>query len=158
MFINQFGVMRFDDIGELNYNLLNSIGLSINGSGYVYDQDTGIMIQDAGRLIKASIDPNSPCFAGQGEVVFDVINNIRLVTTLFGYALDKATAMEGFDSVSNYIDEWKDDPRATSICIKMADGSVKNSGYYFNKCLKFVAAIFSIDDTLVDLNNFDKAE
>ena len=151
------GTIQFNDLGELIYNLLNSIGLSINASGYIYDQDTKVVIQDAGRVIKASVDPNAPCYAGQGEVVFDILGNVRLMTTLFGYAMDKASVYNGFDSVSQFIDDIPG-TKETALCIKMSDGTVKHSGFYVNKCLKYVAAIFLIDDTMVDLKNFDIAE
>ena len=151
------GALIFDDLGELTYNLLNTIGLSINSSGYIYDQDTKIVIQDAGRVIKASVDVNMPCYAGQGEVVFDILGNIRLMTTLFGYAMDKAAAYNGFDSISQYIEDLPG-TKSTALCIKMTDGSIKHSGFYNNKCLKYVAAIFIIDDNLVDLSNFDTIE
>ena len=151
------GALFFDNLGELTYNLLNTIGLSINSSGYVYDQDTKIVIQDAGRVIKASVDDNLPCYAGQGEVVLDVLGNIRLMTTLFGYAMDKATAYNEFSSISQYIEDLPG-TKSTALCIKMTDGSVRQSRFYNNKCLKYVDAIFAIDDTMVDLSNFDSLE
>ena len=134
------GLMMFDDIYELTYNLLNAIGLVINPNGYLYDTDSNI-----------------PCFAGQGEVVFDILNNVRLVTTMLGYVIDKETMLNGFSSLSHYIDDEPTTYRS-ALCIKMTDQTVKSTLYYTNKCLKYIHGIFLVyEDQFppICLNNFD---
>jgi hypothetical protein len=153
-FIDNNGTMQFEDVYDLVYNLLNAIGLSINAGGYIYDQDTSIEIQIHGCKLKASVDPRKPCYAGQGEVVFDIMNNIRLVTTMLGYCIDKESVMNGFNSVSHYPEEIPES-RLTAMTIKMADQSTRTTLYYKNKCLKFVHAMFLVYDEKVDLRNFD---
>lgn len=159
MILTPNGAFVYNDIYELMYELMNIIGLSIDNSGYIYDQDTSIRIEFQGRMIKCSIDPNNPCYAGQGEVMFDILGNVRLVTTLFGYCIDKETAMNPeFSSVSQFIEDEPSGLKMTSMSIKMADGSTRTTDFYYNKCLKFVHAIFLIYETLVDLHNFDTPE
>lgn len=151
------GLMMFDDIYELTYNLLNAIGLVINPNGYLYDTDSNTIVQFQGRNIKATIDPNIPCFAGQGEVVFDILNNVRLVTTMLGYVIDKETMLNGFSSLSHYIDDEPTTYRS-ALCIKMTDQTVKSTLYYTNKCLKYIHGIFLVyEDQFppICLNNFD---
>ena len=151
------GKIQYDTIEEMTYDLLNDIGLAINNSGYVYDQDNGIQIQFQGRKIKASIIEGHPCYAGQGEVVLDLLNNVRMVTTLLGYAIEKESATNGFDSVSQYIDDVPD-TKLTSMNIKMRDGTSLPTEFYNNKCLKYVEARFLVYDDHVDLRNFDTQE
>lgn len=151
------GAMQFTDVYELTYNLLNTIGLSINANGYIYDQDTKNILDFHGAKLKATVNPQIPCFAGQGEVMFDILNNVRLVTTLLGYTIDKETAMNGFQSVSNYIEDYPGTKR-TAITIKMANGSLRTTGFYNNKCLKFIHAIFLVNEDNVDLSNFDSQQ
>lgn len=146
---------QFDDVYELTYNLLNSIGLSIDANGYLYDQDSRTHIQFHGCKIKASVTPNVPCYAGQGEVVFDILYNIRLVTVMLGYCIDKETKLNGFSCLSHFIEDIPG-TRTTAITMKMTDGSYKTTKYYMNKCLKYIHAIFLVYDENVDLSNFDE--
>lgn len=157
MYISFNGVMCFNDVYDLTYNLLNTIGLSINANGHIYDQDTKIVLDFHGSKLKATVNPNIPCFAGQGEVMFDILNNVRLVTTLLGYCIDKETAMNGFRSISNYLEE-NPETKQSALTIKMEDGSLRTTGYYENKCLKFINAIFLVYEDIVDLSNFDIKE
>ena len=148
------GSIMYESVYEMTYELFNAIGLAIAEGGYVYDQDTRKPLQFMGRKLKATVDPNVPCYAGQGEVMFDIINNIRLATMMFGYCIDKETASGEFASVAQYIEDVPN-TKLTAESIKMVDGSVRSSGYYINKCLKYVDAIFLIYDCNVDLHNFD---
>lgn len=159
MFFNN-GSMMFNDVGELTYNVLMAIGLDIKNE-YVFDQDNGEPIMFQGKMIKASVDSNNPCYAGQNDVTFDILTNVRLVTTLLGYCIDKETALNGFSCLSHFIEESQDeDPanRSTALSIKMSDYSTKTTKYYYNKCLKYIHAIFLVYDDNVDLSNFDSIE
>jgi hypothetical protein len=148
------GVMQFDDVYDLIYNLLNTIGLSIDNNGYIYDQESKVHIQIHGCKLKASVDPRIPCYAGQGEVVFDILNNIRLVTTMLGYCIDKETALNGFRCISQFPEEIPES-RMTAMTLKMADQTNRTTLFYNNKCLKFIHAMFLVYDENVDLTNFD---
>lgn len=149
------GVMMFENVYDLIYNLLNEIGLSIDSNGYVYDQDSGIHLEAQGKKIKASVRPDIPCYAGQGEVVFDPLNNTRQIHTLLGYAIDKEMATNPeFNCISHYITETPMD-KPTSITLKMIDGSLLSTPFYNNRCLKFIGGIFLIYGYITDLSNFD---
>ncbi|MCM1215950.1 MAG: hypothetical protein NC548_15695 [Lachnospiraceae bacterium] len=149
------GSTMFDDIYDLTYNLLNSIGISIDNTCYLYDQDTSTHIDFQGRHLKCSVNPNIPCFAGQGEVVFDLMN-VRQMATMLGYAITKEEAQNPqFKVVSHYISEFPNDKKCTAINLKMMNGDLKSTNFYYNKCLKFIAAIFLVYDEVVNLSNFD---
>lgn len=155
MVIQPNGTTMFGDMFDLTYNLLNSIGISIDNTSYLYDQDTSTHIDFQGRRLKCSIDPNKPCFAGQGEVMFD-LTNVRQMATMLGYAISKEEAQNpDFKVVSHYITESETDSRFTSMNLKMANSNLLSTGYYYNKCLKFIAGIFLVFGDVVDLSNFD---
>ena len=159
MYFNN-GCMMFDDVYDLTYNVLMSIGLDIR-NGYVFDQGNGSPLQFQGKMIKATVDPNIPCYAGQNDVTFDILNNMRLVITLLGYCIDKETALNGFSCLSHFIEEAPGpDPnnRLTALSIKMSDYSTRTTKYYYNKCLKYIHAIFLVYEDDVDLSNFDSME
>lgn len=155
MKIQPDGSTMYDDIYDLTYNLLNSIGISIDNSAYLYDQDTSTNIDFQGRRLKCSVNPNIPCFAGQGEVVFD-LTNVRQMATMLGYAISKEEAQNPeFKVISHYISEFPSDNKFTSMNLKLMNGDLKTTKFYYNKCLKFIAGIFLVYDELVDLSNFD---
>lgn len=154
------GVMVFDDIYDLTYNILLTSGLDIDTNNYIFDQDNKNILQFQGRKIKTSVNPNSSCYAGQGEITFDILDNVRLVTTLLGYCIDKETATNGFSCLSHFIEERQMDDyiKPTSLSLKMSDYSVRSTNFYYNKCLKYIHAIFLVYEYNVDLSNFDSIE
>ncbi len=155
MIIQVDGSMVFTDIFDLTYNILNAIGLSIDNYGYIKDQDSGIHLEFQGRKLKATVNPSIPCYAGQGEVLFDPLGNTRQMHTLLGYAIDKETMTNpNFRCISHYINDSATSP-LTSMTLKMADGSLRSTKLYQNRCLKFISAIFLIYEDNVDLSNFD---
>lgn len=154
MQIQPDGTTMFSDTYDLTYNLLNAIGISIDNNGYLYDQETMVQIECQGRKLKCSVNPNIPCFAGQGEVVFD-LGNVRQMATMLGYAIAKEEAQNpNFKIVSHYIND-DSGVKHTSLTLKFITGELKTTKFYFNKCLKFIAAIFLVYDEIVDLTNLD---
>lgn len=150
----------FHDVYDLTYNLLSEIGISVLGDGRMVDQDMGCTINFGGMILKANIDPNYIKYAGQGESVFEPLSNVRQVTTLLGYYLDKKQKLEGMEFISYYPEEIEEEIsgiKFTNLSLKYGTGfhDVISSRYYFNKCLKYIDLIFAIEGDQVDLHNFD---
>lgn len=164
------GVMTFSDIYDLNYELLNELSISVlpNGSLMYHNDDTGEqrILQMEGKNIIASIDPSNIHYAGPMDVTFDVLNDIKLVMTLFGFYLD-IKQKEGVPFLSYFSEEeirtLKPNPRSvktydikyTALTVKYNTVSSITSHYYHNRCLKFIDMIFMMEEDLVDLSNFD---
>ena len=89
MFINSNG-FSFENVEELNYNLLNAVGLSTLPNGNIVDREIGnAQIKFDGKNMKANIDPNNIHYAGEGEIMLDVLSNLKMSIVLLGHLLDK---------------------------------------------------------------------
>lgn len=167
---NRAIAMMFNDVYELNYNLLNEMSISVlpDGSLMYHNDETGAkrLLQMAGKKILASVDPNDIHYASQLEVAFDVLNNIKLVMFLFGFHLDRKQE-EGMPFLAYFPEERIDlykaksrkldnlEIKKTAVTVKLNSAESITSEYYHNRCLKFIDMIFRLDEELVDLSNFD---
>lgn len=160
MKITPYGVM-FDDAYELTYNIMNSIGIEVYPDGSLYDPDRDTTISYEGKMMKATINPLDIKYAGQGECIFEPLTNVRQVTTLMGYMIDKKVEMEEMTFQTWYQEEMEDPItgwRYSNITIKTESGEHITSHYYYNKCLKFIEMIFILGEQDVNLLNFDPIE
>ena len=147
------GKMIFDDIYEMYFQLFAEIGLGINQNQYLYDQDSMIVLKYKDKYIKATVTPQE-IYAGRTDIVFDPSKNYNLMTTLFGYFIDKESSTEGkIKYASQYIE---DDPSKTKqrLVVKTANGDIVSS-FYFNIYLAYIECIFILSGYNVDLANFD---
>jgi len=152
------GMMMFDDIFELNYELLNEMELEVRNDGTVFDSERNVILALNDNIIKASIRPDHINYAGQNEISMDILTNIRLVTMIFGLQLQKKMA-EGMPFMSYYQEETeREDIKYTNLTVKQTNINSISSKYYHNKCLKFIEMIFLLNEQLVDLSNFDVLE
>ena len=157
--------MQFDDVYELNYELLNELEFEVKPDGTIYDPKNNNILFFNGMKILASIRPDQIHYAGQGEIPFDILNNIRMTTVLFGNYLEKKMAA-GMPFVSYFPDEQiiegkklKDaDIKLSNITVKFDNIHEMSSPYFRNKCLKFIYMIFALEEDVVDLTNFDAME
>ena len=67
--------MIFEDIFELNYEVLNEMELELRPDGTIFDNNQNKVLSFNGMIIKASIRPDQIHYAGQGEIEFDILNN-----------------------------------------------------------------------------------
>ena len=163
MTIDANGVMFFDDIFELNYELLSELEYEVKPDGSVIDTVSNSIIFFNGLKVTASIKANDIHYPGQGEIAFDILNNTRLTTMLFGQYIQRKID-QGMSFVSWYPEERvvegkkdKDpDIRFSNITVKFDNIHEVSSPFYMNKCLKFIYMIFYLDEgNVVNLNNFD---
>lgn len=156
-----FGEMIFDDPYELVYELLNELEYVMRRDGSIFDPFTNSILSFNGMIIKASTSPNNIHYAGQGEIEFDILNNVRLVTTLFGHYLQKKEA-DGIKLVSTFTEEQDstviEGAKTSRLTIRTDINHDTTSPYYHNKCLKFIWAMFAMEETYVNLCNFEPPE
>ena len=147
------GKMVFDDVFEMYFQLFAEIGLGINQNQYLYDQDNLQVLRYKDKYIKATVKPQE-IYAGKTDVVFEPAKNYNLMTTLFGYFIDKETALSGnIDYRSQYIE---DDITRTKqrLVVKTGNGDIYSS-FYFNIYLAYIECIFILSGFDVDLSNLD---
>lgn len=151
------GAMQFEDIFELTYELLNEMELEVKDNGYIFDPIQNSVLSFNGNMIKASINPMDIKYAGQGEIVLDILGNTKLVTNLFGHFLERKQA-EGMPFVSYFNEESGDEIKYSALTVKFNTANSVTTPSYHNRCLKFIHMIFTLEDQLVDLSNFDLLE
>lgn len=155
------GEMSFDDQYELVYELLNELEYVLKHDGSIFDPFANSILSFNGMIIKASTNPNNIHYAGQGEIEFDILNNVRLTTTLFGHYLQKKE-QDGVKVVSTFTEEQNskviEGAKISRLTIRTDINHDISSPYYHNKCLKFIWAMFAMEDTYVNLNNFEPPE
>ncbi len=157
MRFNNEGSMMFDDVFELTYELLNELEMELRPDGTIYDPNRNVLLSFNGMTIKASIRPDQIFYAGQGEIEFDILNNIRLVTVLMGDLIQRKINEEHMSFISYYPEEITDDTdiKFSNLTIKYDNINSVTTRSYHNKCLKFIEMMFILEGDNVDLSNFD---
>ena len=161
MKIGPGGVFNCESLEELNFQFLNSIGMSCKPNGVVYDTEIGTQIKFSNKILKASTSPNNIRYAGEGEIMLDILGNIKMVTSIFGLVLDKLRVNENKDIISYYpeeIDYGNKGLRKTRIILKFENGETLVGEYYFNKCLSFVNIMLQLGELNINLDPFDYTE
>ena len=164
MTIDANQIMRFDDQFELVYELLNELEMEVKPDGTIIDANGNILFFN-GMKVLANTNPNNIHYAGQGEITFDILTNIRLSTVLFGNYLEKKMAA-GMPFVSYFPDEKivpaasdkLPDEKFFNLTVKFDNVSELSSPYFHSKCLTFIWMMFALEDEPVDLSNFDTEE
>lgn len=162
MIYDATGAMLFDDPFEMTYEVLNEMELEVRPDGSIYSPILHGLFFFNGLLIKASTDPNNIHYAGQGEIVLDLMNNVRIANMMFGHMIQKQQA-EGMPFASFIVEEKtieatkrnEEDYKVSCLTIKYDPFNEDSTNFYRNKCLKFVHGIFLAGDTFVDLTNLD---
>lgn len=150
---------------ELTRNLLYAMGLCVNKSGYLEDQDTQRVIQYDKLSVKASIDHRLPVYLSENDIKFDPTSSrfSKIMMYFFGMFLSKEEELGEIPKVlSYYVDEVVIDKKAgiidNAVNIKFADGSIYTTNTYKNKTIAYCEAILQLEGSFdgdIDLNKFD---
>lgn len=157
MHISINGATIFESKEELYYNLFMEMGLGVRSDQYVYDQETGNIIQYREKLLKASIN-GMPVYAGNRDIVFEPDKNYGLVSCLFGMYLDRVQMSDDGDLLQGYVANYVyDNPERDKqqVTVKTVGRGEIQSKFYYNVYLAYFECIFLIAGTKVDLTNFD---
>ena len=152
--------IAFRDVYEMYYHLFTEIGLSIDSNQYLFDQDTGSILQYNGLFIKATTMP-TPIYAGKTDIVFDPSKNYNLMTCIFGYYIDKESNSEDGDTIgyiAQYIDDDKNREKQRVVVRTRNHGDIC-SKYYHNIYLGYIECILLLSGyASVYLDNLDFIE
>ena len=150
----------YNTIQDLIFALLNEIGLSIDRDNVLIDQDNGGQrIYFGGKLIKCSVDPNNPVYSSDVAVVFDPINDMKLMTTILAYYLEKERVLgESYPIAYSFNDRDKQGPSNMIVKIQTSENGITEvvSNFYYNRCLKISDIILRMGGHYCDLSNFDE--
>lgn len=148
--------MMFDDEFELNWEFINELGLDVDNNGFIIDVMTNTRFRFNGLDIIANINPNDIKYPGTEQINLDLLHNIKLVGTLFAYYLKRKEA-EGMPILS-YFDDRQIQPNGLTywaVTVKFDPTHSITSKYYYNRCLRYLDLIFTMEGDDVDLSNFD---
>lgn len=160
MIIDNNGLFVYQTVPDLTYNLLNAMGMSTLPNGIIIDSDAGgAVIQVSGKTVKATINDYNINYAGEGEIVFEPLTNSKLLTSFLGRTLDKYKEETGMEVITYFPEEiLVGENKQIRMGIKWINGSITYSDFYYNRCLSIIELIFRIDETPVNLKNFDSIE
>lgn len=157
----QNGYIRYNDIYEMIYDLLvQELELEVLPDGKLFNPENQNIFQYNGQNIIVTIKENDIKYAGQGDIVFNPLEDIRLVTALFGFYLTKKQeqGMPFISYFNNDIIDPSTDIKYEALTVKFDTLNSITSNHYHNKCLKFIDIIFMMENDPVDLSNFDIIE
>ena len=141
---------------EIGKAILDEMGIGIGPEYVLYDEDTGAPVQFQGKNIKFSVNNPDMVYIGNGDVLFDPVHNLRMVTTMMGMYLDKESLAD--KETQCMYDDYNKEERTTSHTIKFSDGQQVTSKYYKNKCLAICDNFLQMANMGSDLSDFDDKE
>lgn len=156
MYFSPQGKMMFNDIFEMYYHLFTEIGLAVNSSNYLYDQDNGSLLKFKDKYIKATVVPVE-IYAGKNDILFEPARNYNLMVSILGYYIDKETNNPdcNFRFIAQFIEDEGGDSNKQRVVVKTDRGDIP-SHFYFNIYLGYIETIFNLSGNFdVDLSNFD---
>lgn len=149
------GKTMFDNQAEMFYHLFMEMGLSINSSQYLYDQETGIELKYKDKFIKADVNGNV-IYAGKNDIVFDPARNYNMMVTLIGYYIERETinGTANFVFIAQSVEDNADRTKQR-VVVRTNRGDIA-SQYYKNVYLGFIEVIFLLAENFIpDLSNLD---
>lgn len=141
---------------EVGKAILDEIGIGINPDNTLYDQETYQPVTYQGKNIKYSLTNPDRIYLGEGDVLFDPMHNLRMITTMLSTYLRKEED-NGREVLSMYDDTIREN-RTTSHTIKFSEGDPVTSKYYKNRCLAICDNILEMANVNCDLTQFDDKE
>ena len=157
-------VFQYDNVEELTYNFLNCMGLSVRIDGTVIDTEMnpngGTSIRLSGKSLKANTNPNNIHYAGEGEIMLEILTNYKVLNGLLGYYLDKIKLFDEIETLSFFPEDAEDQEgnRISRLTVRFANNTQVSSEFYYNRCLSLIDIIFKLGEQNVDIRNFDSLE
>lgn len=147
---------QITDEASIGKAIIDEMGVGIGPDYVLYDEDTGAPVQFQGKNIKFSANNPELVYIGAGDVLFDPVHNLRMVTTMMGMYLDKEES-NGKEAQCMYDDNNRED-RTTSHTIKFSNGESVTSKFYKNRCLAICDNFLEMANMNSDLSEFDDKE
>lgn len=139
-------------INNLNYQLMCEIGLEVDSEGRLVDQDLGNMILFKGKTLKVNMPGFRQPFIGRNDILFDPVNNYKIMNTIFSYYVQKLADLEGRYFNIFYPVQLQSGKTYAEIKENM---KVIRSGAYYNPCIAFIDLVFRLNDEEYDLSAYD---
>lgn len=139
-------------INNLTYQLMCEIGLEVDQEMRLVDQDLGNVIMFKGKTLKVNLGGQRQPFIGRNDILFDPVNNYKIMSTIFAYYVQKLTNLEG-----RYFNIFYAVPLPSGKTYAEIKENMKviRSGTYFNPCIAFIDLVFRLNNEEYDLSAYD---
>ena len=139
---------------DISRKIFRAIGLDVDNANKIIDQDTCRPIEFKGKCIKYTSDPNKNLLLAKNDILFDPINNTKLMSNLFGYYLTKLEETENIAFDSYYVKAGNGGRTALEL---KSESETITSKYYNNDSIKYMDMILRLNgESNIDLNEYDK--
>lgn len=129
---------------DLKKIIMEEIGLYTDNTGCIIDQDTIQPVKFRNKNLKEDMNKGFR----KNDVVFDPVNNLKQMESLFKYATNK----DNIDVLSYGSHLNKD---GTYTCIVCTNDSTIESKGYNNPTLGYIENMLSLYDNKMDLSEYD---
>ena len=136
-------------------DLLTVIGLFVDNNGLIIDSDSCKPFEYNGRCLRSTLFGCN--ITHHGDIEFDIFN-VRMITTLFNYVLNRSTSEDGIYYRLSYEEKISvpDSDYQKSRLIVGSSVNTLTSNYYFNDTFKYIDIIYRICDNgmiMQEMNN-----
>ena len=136
----------------INKVIMEEIGLTVDSSNRVMDQDTRALLSYKDKNMKYS-SQNSVTLTNK-DIVFDPASNKAIMGSLFDHFLTKIEDEEGTYVSLHY--EKKNEKDNSTALVAIVDGEEITTDYYNNDSLKYVEMMRHLNESIdTDLHNMD---
>ena len=136
----------------INKVIMEEIGLTVDSSNRVMDQDTRALLSYKDKNMKYS-SQNSVTLTNK-DIVFDPASNKAIMGSLFDHFLTKIEDEEGTYVSLHY--EKKNEKDNSTALVAIVDGEEITTDYYNNDSLKYVEMMRHLNESVdTDLHNMD---
>lgn len=136
----------------LNKVIMEEIGLTVDSSNRVMDQDTRAILSYKDKNMKYS-SQNSVTLTNQ-DIIFDPASNKTVMGSLFNHFLGKIEEEDGTYVSLHY--EKRNEENNSSALVAVVNGEEVCTDYYNNDSLKYVEMIKHLNEAEdTDLHSYD---
>lgn len=143
--------MNKNDLGR---SVIMEMGLYIGKDNILRDQDTNMQIAFGGKNVKYTYNDPSKLYIGENDVLFDPVDNYKLMNNMLGYYIDKENESGNMSSVAPYMLDG--DNRTVCQGVKLTNGERIEGGYFRNRSLSICDFILKCAGDTSDIHNLDE--
>ena len=136
----------------INKMIMEEVGLTVDSSNRVLDQDTRALLSYKDKNMKYS-SQNSVTLTNK-DIIFDPAANKAVMGSLFDHFLHKVEEEDG-SYVSLHYEKKNEEDNSTAL-VAIVDGESYETDYYNNDSLKYVEMMRHLNGSLdTDLHDMD---
>lgn len=147
-----------EQLDDLKIAVIQELGLNVDSSGNLIDQDTHNLIQFGSKTIKFCLSSQN-ILIGSMDIPFNILENTQLAEMLFGYYLTKEES-NGLNVITYYTEyeqpiNGEKGAYRSRVTVKLLDGSELHSDYFYPNNFKYIDFIIKRSGRPINLHIFE---